>query len=57
MPDEQLYVCICLPYCGPDLEAVKLSSWTEAASVFYQVVRSIAAAEHLHRFEVRELIP
>ena len=54
---SQVYAIIVLPNGGPDLEAYTFSSpsrigWTQACSIFWQVVYSISDAENLVSFEV-----
>jgi len=57
---SQVYAIIVLPNGGPDLETYTFSSpskngWTQACSIFWQVVYTIADAENLVSFEVRVL--
>jgi Haspin like kinase domain len=40
---------------GQDLESHSLSSWSEAAHIFWSVVRSLSQAEQEHDFEHRDL--
>jgi serine/threonine-protein kinase haspin len=54
---SQTYAIIVLPNGGPDLEAYTFSSaskkcWSQASSIFWQVVRTLATAEDLVSFEV-----
>ena len=51
-PDNQLYALVCLSHGGQDLETVKLKSWSEAASVLWQVALSLSQAEEKLQFEV-----
>lgn len=50
---KQLYALILLENAGTDLEAYKLKTWKEAASVFAQATVALAAAERARDFEVR----
>lgn len=55
---SQLYAIIVLPNGGPDLETYVFSSpsksgWKQACSIFWQVARTLAEAEDLVCFEVR----
>lgn len=52
LPATQTYAILVLADGGPDLESVKLSSWVQAASVFWQVVQALATAEKECEFEV-----
>ncbi|KAJ2922091.1 hypothetical protein H1R20_g15006, partial [Candolleomyces eurysporus] len=57
---SQVYAIIVLPNGGPDLEAYTFSSpsksgWRQACSIFWQVTKSLAHAEHLVSFEHRDL--
>lgn len=63
MPDSfklsQVYAIIVLPNGGPDLEAYTFHSasrtgWRQACSLFWQVAKSLAHAEHLVSFEVSQ---
>ena len=56
-PSDQLYLLLCLPYCGADLEAFKLSTWSEAAAILWQVACSLSFAERACDFEVSHLAP
>jgi serine/threonine-protein kinase haspin len=52
---EQLYLVLCLSDGGYDLESTafdKDAGWRQAASVFWQVSRALAAAEDELEFEV-----
>ena len=54
---SQAYAIIVLPNGGPDLEAYTFqnssrSGWRKACSLFWQVAKSLAHAEHLVAFEV-----
>lgn len=57
-PASQMFAIIILPNGGPDLEAFTFATpsskmgWRQACSVFWQVVKSLAKAEDLVRFEV-----
>jgi hypothetical protein len=51
----QTYLLLCLPYGGVDLESFKLRSWTQAASILWQVATSLERAELSWNFEVRFL--
>lgn len=51
-PEEQHYAIICLAHGGSDLETVKLNSWTEAATVLWQVAHNLSRAERELQFEV-----
>ncbi|GAA99126.1 uncharacterized protein L969DRAFT_94304 [Mixia osmundae IAM 14324] len=53
--DEQAYAILCLTHHGKDLELAKLKNWTEAASVMWQVAKSVEAAEEACSFEHRDL--
>lgn len=55
LPASQLYVVLVLAHGGTDVEGVKLSTWTQAASVFWQVADSLARAELACQFEHRDL--
>lgn len=53
---EQTYVVLCLSNGGWDLESTAFDSangWRQAASVFWQVARTLALAEQAVEFEVR----
>ncbi|KAI0068563.1 hypothetical protein BV25DRAFT_1817426 [Artomyces pyxidatus] len=57
---SQVYAIIVLPNGGPDLEAFTFAQptktgWRQAASLFWQVVRTLAEAEDLVSFEHRDL--
>ncbi|KAJ3544689.1 hypothetical protein NMY22_g2690 [Coprinellus aureogranulatus] len=57
---RQAYAIIVLPNGGPDLEtymfsAPSRSGWRQACSIFWQVAKSLAHAEHLVSFEHRDL--
>lgn len=57
---SQVYAIIVLPNGGPDLEAYTFSQptkvgWSQACSLFWQIVRSLATAEDLVSFEHRDL--
>lgn len=54
-PSSQHYLLLCLPHSGTDLEHFRLSSWTEATSILWQVALSLAKAERSHAFEHRDL--
>lgn len=54
---SQIYAIIVLPNGGPDLEAYTFcnaskTGWRQACSLFWQVVKTLAHAEHLVSFEV-----
>jgi serine/threonine-protein kinase haspin len=54
---SQVYAIIVLPNGGPDLEAYTFaqpskSGWRQAASIFWQVAKTLADAEDLVSFEV-----
>jgi serine/threonine-protein kinase haspin len=54
---SQTYCIIVLPNGGPDLEAYNFSSptrtgWKHAASIFWQVTKTLSRAEQLVSFEV-----
>lgn len=54
---SQLYAIIVLPNGGPDLETFTFTpsnknSWSQACSIFWQVVRALAEAEDMVHFEV-----
>lgn len=54
---SQIYAIIVLPNGGPDLEAYTFHNpsrfgWRQACSLFWQVAKSLARAEHLVAFEV-----
>ncbi|GAA5866226.1 hypothetical protein JCM3774_004125 [Rhodotorula dairenensis] len=51
----QLYALILLENAGTDLEAYKLKTWKEAASVFAQATVALGAAERARGFEHRDL--
>lgn len=51
----QLYALILLENAGTDLEAYKLKTWREAASVFAQAADALGRAERACGFEVRLL--
>ena len=53
--DSSLFAVIVLPNGGKDLESVEFKAktcWREAASIFWQVARTLGVAEELVRFEV-----
>jgi len=55
---SQVYAIIVLPNNGSDLEtysfpAPNKTGWRQAASIFWQVARSLSCAEQLVSFEVR----
>ncbi|KAF8165554.1 hypothetical protein B0H34DRAFT_689542 [Crassisporium funariophilum] len=57
---SQVYAIIVLPNGGPDLEAYTFhnasrSGWRQASSLFWQVAKALAHAEHLVSFEHRDL--
>ncbi|CAA7260064.1 unnamed protein product [Cyclocybe aegerita] len=57
---SQVYAIIVLPNGGPDLEAYTFhnasrSGWRQACSLFWQVAKALAHAEHLVSFEHRDL--
>ncbi|KAF9534691.1 hypothetical protein CPB83DRAFT_842772 [Crepidotus variabilis] len=57
---SQVYAIIVLPNGGPDLEAYRFrnagkTGWRQACSLFWQVTKSLAHAEHLVSFEHRDL--
>ncbi|KAG5648870.1 hypothetical protein DXG03_000219 [Asterophora parasitica] len=57
---SQMYAIIVLPNGGPDLEAYKFANtskmgWRQASSLFWQVAKTLARAEHLVSFEHRDL--
>ncbi|KAG2013306.1 other/Haspin protein kinase [Coprinopsis cinerea AmutBmut pab1-1] len=57
---SQVYAIIVLPNGGPDLEAYSFNNptkqgWKQACSIFWQVAKSLAHAEHLVSFEHRDL--
>ncbi|PPQ64615.1 hypothetical protein CVT24_008352 [Panaeolus cyanescens] len=57
---SQLYAIIVLPNGGPDLEAYTFQNaakqgWRQACSLFWQVTKALAHAEHLVSFEHRDL--
>jgi hypothetical protein len=54
-PETQLYALVCLSHGGSDLETVKLKSWSEAASILWQVAQALAEAEKKLKFEVSGL--
>ncbi|ORY72718.1 hypothetical protein BCR35DRAFT_160117 [Leucosporidium creatinivorum] len=55
LPADQVYAVVCLSHAGSDLEGYKLRSWTEAASVLWQVATICAEAEERLEFEHRDL--
>ncbi|KAF9481833.1 hypothetical protein BDN70DRAFT_875782 [Pholiota conissans] len=57
---SQIYAIIVLPNGGPDLEAYTFQNssrtgWRQACSLFWQVAKALAHAEHLVSFEHRDL--
>ncbi|KAK9899310.1 hypothetical protein P389DRAFT_209283 [Cystobasidium minutum MCA 4210] len=52
---NQIFALICMEHAGVDLESVKLASWSEAATVLWQVSSSLSQAEQNLRFEHRDL--
>ncbi|KAF8969432.1 hypothetical protein BDZ97DRAFT_243732 [Flammula alnicola] len=57
---SQVYAIIVLPNGGPDLEAYTFhnasrTGWRQACSIFWQVAKALAHAEHLVSFEHRDL--
>ncbi|KAJ7068563.1 other/Haspin protein kinase [Mycena amicta] len=55
---SQAYAIIVLPNGGPDLEAYTFASkggWKQAASIFWQVAKTLGHAEQLVSFEHRDL--
>ncbi|EJU06327.1 hypothetical protein DACRYDRAFT_13022 [Dacryopinax primogenitus] len=56
--EHQLYAIIQMSYCGEDLEHYrfpKSTGWQQAASVFWQVAKSLERAEQYLQFEHRDL--
>ncbi|MCO5590145.1 hypothetical protein L7F22_044114 [Adiantum nelumboides] len=53
--DDQLYGLLLLSDGGKDLESFIIQSWSQAASVYTQVVQAIAEAERKCEFEHRDL--
>ncbi|OMJ17681.1 Serine/threonine-protein kinase haspin [Smittium culicis] len=52
---DQLYAVLVLEYGGEPLESAKLSNWKQAQSILRQLSLSLALAEHLVKFEHRDL--
>ncbi|KAK9473346.1 uncharacterized protein V1510DRAFT_363322, partial [Dipodascopsis tothii] len=52
---DQHYCIIVLENAGTDLEHFVLNSWKEAASIFWQTVKALTAAEQALNFEHRDL--
>ncbi|OMJ26337.1 putative Xaa-Pro aminopeptidase P [Smittium culicis] len=52
---DQLYAVLVLEYGGEPLETAKLSNWKQAQSILRQLSLSLALAEHLVKFEHRDL--
>jgi hypothetical protein len=50
--EDQLYAVVCLAHGGSDLETVRLKTWSEAASILWQVAESLSRAEREMQFEV-----
>lgn len=42
-----------MDHAGVDLESVKLKTWTEAATILWQVTSALSEAESTLQFEVR----
>lgn len=53
--DRQLYCVIVQRDAGTDLERVRVDSWVDAESVFWQTVAALAQAEEWYQFEHRDL--
>lgn len=49
---SQLYLILCLPYGGVDLETFRCRDWQQAASILWQVASSLDQAEQTWQFEV-----
>ena len=54
-PETQTYCIIQLAHHGQDLESHAISTWSEAAHVFWSVVRTLARGETETEFEHRDL--
>jgi len=53
--DGQTYCIIQLAHHGQDLESYPISTWSEAAHIFWSVVRALAKGEEEGEFEHRDL--
>jgi Haspin like kinase domain len=53
--DKQTFCIIELSYHGQDLESHSVSTWTEAAHIFWSVVRTLSRGEQECQFEHRDL--
>ena len=54
-PETQTYCIIRLAHHGQDLESHSISTWSEAAHIFWSVVRTLARGETETEFEHRDL--
>lgn len=54
-PSTQTYCIIHLSHHGQDLESHEVSTWSEAAHIFWSVVKILAAGEECCEFEHRDL--
>ena len=55
VPESQTYCVIHLAHHGQDLESHEVTTWSEAAHIFWSVVRNLAVAEDTCEFEHRDL--
>lgn len=53
---EQEYAALILADGGQDLESIEDLTWTQAASIFCQVVDALSSGENAHQFEVSHKI-
>jgi serine/threonine-protein kinase haspin len=53
--DTQTFCIIHLAHHGQDLESHTITTWSEAAHIFWSVVRTLARGEEQHEFEHRDL--
>ncbi|SPO21432.1 related to ALK1 - protein kinase [Ustilago trichophora] len=52
---QQVYALIVMSDGGTDLESLKVKSWLQAASIFWQVVAGLSEMESRYEFEHRDL--
>lgn len=52
---QQVYALIVMSDGGKDLESLKVKSWLQAASIFWQVVAGLSEMESRYEFEHRDL--
>jgi len=54
-PSTQTYCVLHLAHHGHDLESHTITEWSEAAHIFWSVVRALSQGEKAHEFEHRDL--